>query len=216
MFIRKTRKYGKVLEEKTISLKRPIFVFGAHGSGKTHWLTRLYEHSALIWGSKIKAEALYLSALTPISAWVDGGPVGAWWDQADPNGNGARWSKLKAFEKVNALPRYVAETGAVVFLDDAHKLSGRKLDVAKRCLMPAKVWVVSANQENRIPPNLRVVLSGSNPQIYKLSSDVAYDMTSILMWGLIALLVAGGMWELALVVGGAKALASGRRAAKQD
>lgn len=215
LFVKKTRKYGKTLSEEAISRKRPILIVGAHSSGKSRWVRRLHENAKEIWGAKVKAEPVFLSGLTPLSAWLDAGPIPDWWNKKEKRPE-RYWHRLKQWEKTDILPRYVSETGAVVFLDDAHKLAGRKLELAKRCLMPAKIWIVTSSQENRIPPALRIELTRLEPQIFKLSSDVAYDMTNILIWGLIAILVAAGAWELALIVGGTKALASGRRAARQD
>nr|VFJ94001.1 MAG: hypothetical protein BECKLFY1418A_GA0070994_103611 [Candidatus Kentron sp. LFY] len=215
LYVRKTRKYGKTLEEEPISRKRPILVVGAHGSGKTRWVERLHEKAKEIWGAKVPVEPLYLSGLTPLSAWMDGGPVPNWWNGSKKKSE-PLWYKLRQWEKTDLLPRYVAETGAVVFLDDAHKLTGRKLDIAKRCLMPAKIWVVSSSQENRIPPSLRIELMRSDPQVYELSSDVAYDRTGAFIWIFVGMLLIAGFWELAIAVGGLKALAAGRRATRQD
>jgi len=71
LFVTKTKKYGKVTSEQTISRTQPIIVTGAHDSGKTRWLTRLHEHTAEIWGAKIKAAPLFLDTLSPLGAWCD-------------------------------------------------------------------------------------------------------------------------------------------------
>jgi len=44
VFVTKTKKYGKVINEKTISVKKPILITGAHDSGKSRWINRLYEN----------------------------------------------------------------------------------------------------------------------------------------------------------------------------
>jgi len=89
LFVKKTRKYGETLSEETISRKKSILVIGPHDSGKTRWAQRLHQNEKEIWGAKIPAAPLYLSALTPLSAWVDGSSVGDWWDEqlkkADPD-----------------------------------------------------------------------------------------------------------------------------------
>ena len=223
VFVTKTRKYGKVISEKTISIKRSILITGAHDSGKSRWVNRLYENAPQIWGAKIKAQPLMLGALLPLAAWSDSTAVKNWWEaerEKEQQSNDDRvripWTKLKQWERAEILPIYIQETTAVVFIDDAHKLSGRKLQIARLCVLSAKVTVVTASEEQRIPPNLRGVLMRQEPQIFRLNSEVAYDATNIVMWFLIAGCVLMGAWEAALVLGGLKALGTGRRASRPD
>ena len=81
ILVTKTRKYGKVTSEQNISVKKPVLVTGAHDSGKTRWVTRLHEHAREIWGSKIKADPLFLDTLSPLSAWCDNKGVSEWWNE---------------------------------------------------------------------------------------------------------------------------------------
>lgn len=222
VFVTKTKKYGKVINEKTISVKKSILITGAHDSGKSRWINRLYEKAPQIWGAKIKAQPVMLGALLPLAAWSDTSAVQNWWEierkKEESNGEQARatWGKLKQWERAEILPTYIQETAAVLFIDDAHKLAGRKLQIARLCALSAKITVVSASEEQRIPPNLRGVLMRKEPQIFRLNSEVAYDATNILMWFLIVGCVLMGAWEASLVLGGLKALGSGRRASKSD
>jgi hypothetical protein len=110
----------------------------------------------------------------------------------------------------------LADTRAVLFIDDAHKLSGRKLMVTKQCFLKAFRAVVAADDENRIPPSLRVPLLDTNPQIIRLTSETAYDATNTLMWLLVVLAFMIGAHELAWLLGGLQLLGGGRRAGKQD
>jgi hypothetical protein len=217
LIIHKNRKFGTVIEEKTLSVKRPLLVTGPHDAGKTRWLERLHKEAPLIWGTKSKSPPLWLAAARPLSAWTDVPQLAEWWEKR-PRAEGENpvpWNKLKAWERVDALPLYCEETGAVLFIDDAHKLEGRKLDTARRCLLASRLWVASAADEGRIPPSLRSVMLHREPQIFRLGSDVAYDVTPLAMWILIAVAIGMGAWELAAVLGGLKLLGSGRRAARQ-
>ena len=223
LFVTKNRKYGKVLAEKAISNKKPILVTGAHDPGKTRWLTRLHEHAPEIWGTKNKHPPLFLDTISPLSAWVDSPALALWWDQLQQgeqahNPTTARkpWKQLKQHERAEALPLYCEATKALLFIDDAHKLSGRKLQLARECLMASRLFVISASEEQRIPPNLRNVILRREPQIFRLDSDVSYDATKILMWSIIALCIMAGAWEAALILGGLQALGTGRRAARAD
>lgn len=225
----KDRKYGPVVDTEIIGRKGPTLITGMHDSGKSRMLNKLHAEEREIFGAKIKSPAIWLGALQPLGAWSDAPHIGEWWDkrvaeQADRfpekdevDRNILRpWAKLKAWEKTEALPDYVADTGAVVFLDDCHKLAGRKLQIARECAMAAKVWIASASTEARIPPNLRAVMLRRDPQIIRLGSDVAYDATNIFTWVLAVILIATGAWEAGFLVAGLKALAGSRLAAKQD
>jgi hypothetical protein len=217
--INKTRKYGSVINQECISRTKPVLVVGAHDSGKTRWLRRLHESASAIWGAKSSTPPLWISAFRPLLAWVDDEHVAAWWNEkakAKPDAGKPRWSKMRQWERAELLPTYLSETGAVLFLDDCHKLSGRKLQIARECAMAARIWIATASEENRIPPNLRAVMLRRDPQIIRLDSEVAYDATALLMWIMIAVSFGMGAWELAAILGGLKLLGKGRRAARQD
>ena len=228
LFVQKTRKYGKIIDQTAVTRKKPILVTGAHDSGKTRWLTRMYEDAAAIWGAKIKSEPLWLGAMRPLAAWCDAECVIEWWEKCrkeeeaehekDNKKPEARkpWTRLKQWERSEVLPDYCRDTGAVLFIDDAHKLAGRKLEIARLCVMSAKIHVIAASEEQRIPPNLRAVLMRRDPQIFRLDSEVAYDATSLLMWLFIAVSMGAGLWEISAVLGGLKALGTGRRSSKDD
>jgi hypothetical protein len=262
LFVKKTRKYGSIIDQTAVTRKKPILVTGAHDSGKSRWLTRLYEEAEPIWGAKIKAEPLWLGALSPLAAWCDSECVRQWWDDCrkqeeaalkaqgtttivssngkpkqggkskttgsaksktrstsltgNPKEPRPPWSKLKQWERTEVLPDYCRETNAVLFIDDAHKLTGRKLEIARLCVLSSKIHVVAASEEQRIPPNLRAVLMRRDPQVFRLDSEVAYDATSLLMWLFIAVSMGAGFWEVSLILGGLKALGNGRRSSLQD
>jgi hypothetical protein len=212
--IRKNRKFGQVIEDKGISTKRPVLLTGAHASGKSYWLERLRSNAGRIWAG-IEAEPLHLAATRPLSAWTDVQHLERWWAGREDTADDRHWSKLKAWERVDLLPVYLQDTGAVLFIDDAHGLSGRKLKVVQDCLRSTKVWVMAAADEGRLAPGLRQDVLAAEPQTFRLGTEVAYDATPAFMWFLLALFMAMGYWELAMAVGGLKVLGSGRRAAKQ-
>ena len=108
------------------------------------------------------------------------------------------------------------DTKAVLFIDDAHKLAGRKLQIARQCVLASRVFVIAASEEQRIPPNLRTIIMRRKPQVFRLDTEAAYDATHILMWIILASCLVIGWWEAALVIGGLKALGTGRRAARAD
>jgi diadenosine tetraphosphatase ApaH/serine/threonine PP2A family protein phosphatase len=204
-----------VIEERCISTRKPVLITGAHASGKSYWLDRLRENAARIWASRAEAKPLHLAATRPLPSWTDVQHLELWWASRENSGDERHWSKLRAWERVDMLPVYLQETGAVLFVDDAHGLSGRKLKVAQECVRAATVWVMAAADEGRIAPGLRKDVLAADPQIFRLGSEVAYDATPIFMWILITLAFAAGSWELGMALAGLKFLGSGRRAAKQ-
>ena len=203
----RARKYGRVLEEKLLSIRRDVLITGPNQSGKSRWLAKLNDKAEEIW---IGREKIYLRATEPLQRWAE-----------DPRvikavtGSGRDWSRLKAYERVDALIAWVRSTRAVIILDDAHKLSGRKLDITLQLCRDAGVLVVGAFEENSIPMSLRMLIDKRDPQRVSLSSDAAYDVTSLAMWLAILAAIGAGWWQLAMVMGGMKVLAGGRRAARQ-
>lgn len=219
-FVKKPRKYAEASEIETVSKKKCLLVTGAHDSGKSRWIHRLFDASADIWGSKAKTNPpVILEALQPLIAWTEQDGLIAWWDmraEASEDDKKKYWKTLKPHQRADALVEYVAKTGALVFCDDCHRLTGRKLQVARSCLMAAKIFIISASEEQRIAPNLRQVVLRRDPQIFRLGSEVSYDATNVFMWIFLFSCLAGGWWEAAAVLGGLKALGSGRRATRAD
>ncbi|MCX8050161.1 MAG: hypothetical protein N3A55_10965, partial [Methylohalobius sp.] len=138
-----------------------------------------------------------------------------WWAGREDIDDPRHWSRLKAWERIDQLPVYLAQTKAVLFVDDAHLLSGRKLKVVQDCVRAAKVWVMTTADEGRLHPGLRKDVLSADPQIFRLGSEVAYDATAVFLWFMVALFASLGYWELAMAIAGLKMLGSGKRAAKQ-
>lgn len=216
LVVRKTRKFGDVIDTTFIRTRQPVMIVGDNASGKSYWLNRLHKDASKIWSSR-QSVPIFLSATRPVSSWADGKHLEIWWalreqDSEDPR----HWTKLKAYERQDHLANYLKETGAVLFIDDAHKMTGSKMKVAQNCLRASKIFVLTTADEGRIPPSFRKDVMFSEPQIFRLDSDVAYDATSVMMWLFILIAAGFGAYEVAAVLGGMKALSGGRRASKQD
>ena len=146
----------------------------------------------------------------------------AWWcEQEDKSSEkeGRRrrkWASLSQKSKAQALADYLTKTSALLFLDDAHKLTGRKLQIARTFVLATKTWLISSIAENRLPATLRPVVERAEPQRTKLESDASYDATRLMMWFIIATFAVTGVWEAAIVLGGLQMLGSGRRASRAD
>lgn len=221
------RRFAKQRKEQAFCKKKCHLISGGHDSGKTRWLNRLYDHHFEIWGAKRQAAPVYLSALQPLAGWLDNDAFELWYNaqalkairKSEPQAIRVApkvWANLNQQRRLALLPEYVQAQKAIVFVDDAHRLTGRKAQLARECVMAAPIWIITTLQENRLPPSLRSVVERREPQRTQLSTEVSYDATSILTWLIVILALMAGWWEVSLVLGGLKMLASGRRSARQD
>lgn len=223
LIVTAARKYAKNKHEKALKRSRCQLITGAHDSGKTRWVSRLFAEHDGIWGAKYQAHPVYISALEPLSGWYDHDYLVNWYEQRqqtllknDENHRYRPWLKLSQQQRLAQLPLYLADNKAICFIDDAHKLTGRKAQLARECVMSCRLWLITALAENRLPPSLRSVVERRGPQRTQLESDVSYDATGVLTWLMVAGAFAIGWWEASLVMGGLKMLGSGRRAARPD
>ena len=214
--INKTKKYGRVISEQYISRKHPILITGAYNSGKSRWIIRLHQTANEIW-AKYPATPLFLDAVRPLSAWSDSACVEQWWTKKQEKDDTLKpWSTLKAWERQDKLPDYLSDNKAILFIDNADKLSGRKQQIAKECLQVQRISVIAISDEQRLPASMRNLVLNREPQIFRLGTETAYDGTPALVY-LIALLALGaGWWEISIVLGGLTAMSKSRRASRQD
>lgn len=218
------RRFSKSHERKETCVKRTKcqLITGAHDSGKTRWLERLHTDWEPIWSAKIKSEPVFISALDPVSDWLDFAHVSKWFDEQERDDaereerEVRNWRKLSQKQRINETARYLHETGTLLFLDDAHKLTGRKMQFARQLMMSTRIWIMTACAENRLSPSLRTLIERANPQRTALDSDASYDATRIMLWLMIAGFAVSGVWEAALILGGLQMLGTGRTAAKPD
>ncbi len=203
----RARKFGPILEERVLSIKKDMLITGPNSSGKTRWLTKLDNQAQEIWHGK---EKLFLRATEPLQRWYEDPRV-----IAMVAAKGRDWAKLKSYERVDALINWIKSERVLLLIDDAHKLAGRKLDIAIQACREAGRLIVGAFAENAIPMSLRMLIDKRDPQRVGLASEAAYDVTNLAMWLAILTAVGAGWWQLAAVMGGMKVLAGGRRAAKQ-
>lgn len=205
----RTRKFGPVVHEQTLPTKRDLAVYGPHSCGKSRWLSKLHAGADQVWHGR---PVCAVRALDPLQQWLDQPAAAAWHDSRQP---AKAWDRLPQHARLAVLLAWVQDQRAVVLLDDAHRLAGRKAEIARQLVSAAGLVVHSASEEQRIPQSLRLALQGRNPVIVRLSSDAAYDYTGALTWILAILAAAMGAWPVAAAVAGLKVVGRGNRAAKQ-
>jgi predicted GTPase len=194
---------NKATVEQYIKTKRSILILGDGDSGKTRSMSKFYKNASTIWRKKPKP--VMLGAVNPMLQWVEQESVKEYAIQKN-----REFSKLRQFERVDLLVEYCQEKKPVVFVDDCHKLQGRKLQIAKQCMI-ANTTVMTSISRNKLPPTIRAVIDRQNPQEFALSTKVAYDATQGFAWGVVVIFFMVGMPEVALLAGGFTMLANGRR-----
>ena len=209
---------------KAMSKKKCQLITGAHDSGKSRWISRLQEAHFELYGSKA-GEPIVLSALQPLSTWTDCEHVQKWHDNLIKEGDGVtpkdqkkhtQWRSLNQHQRAERISDYLADTKAVLYIDDAHKLTGRKCQIARQCLLSTRIWIMATSDENRLPPNIRTIVERREPQRTRLESQASYDSTVVFMWVLAAILAMAGAWEVAAVIASLNVLGTGRRSARAD
>lgn len=211
------RRFAPSRDRKETSLRRKEcqLISGAHDSGKSRWLTRLRDNRHQIWGKK--SHPVLLEGLMPLSSWIEVKGIELWFSkQQASNEHPQSWGKLNLQQKADLLADYLLDTQTLLFIDDAHKLTGRKAQIARKCLLSAKVWLMTTSEEGRLPPSIRPIVERRNPQRINLESDVSYDTTKALIWFMVAMCVVAGAWEAGAVIGGLQMLGSGRRSTRAD
>jgi len=236
----KTGYQGEVIENQIISKKTNLLITGGHHSGKTRAIIRLYEHAEDIWSNQIKPyaftnsqpttgkpvlnfgesvenwqypESVFICGSAPISKWIDHVGVEKWWNENNPE---MPYLKIQSWKRCELIAKYLRATRAVLFVDDAHKLTGRKLIIAKQCIDRAYRVVISCSDENRLSPSIRKPFLETKPQMIRLNSEVAYDATHVLAWLFVLIAMLAGAPELAMAIGAFEIMKGGRRASKQD
>lgn len=211
------RRFAPSNTRKETSLRRTQcqLITGAHDSGKSRWLSRLRDNRHAIWGKK--PQPILLEGLMPLSSWVEVKGIDSWYLKfTGDEDNPTPWNKLNLQQKADLLADYLLDTQTLLFVDDAHKLTGRKAQIARKCLMSSKIWLIAASEEGRLPPSIRPIIERRDPQRTNLESDVSYDTTKALIWFLVAMCVVSGAWEAGAVIGGLQMLGSGRRSTRAE
>ena len=71
----------------------------------------------------------------PLSSWVEVKGIAKWHqDKEVQSEDYTPWGKLNLQLKADLLADYLLDTQALLFIDDAHKLTGRKAQIARKCL----------------------------------------------------------------------------------
>jgi GTPase SAR1 family protein len=232
---------GEVTGSQFIKKTGNVLITGAHHSGKSSIINRLYDEAEEIWFNQVKPysytnnranlsndkpmlkkgetlenwqfpEPVLISGITPLSKWTEHAGVKAWFEAKGEE----EYKKIPAWKRVELLPQYLKETRAILLVDDAHRLTGRKLQIVKECIAAAFRVILSASDENKLAPNIRRQFLETKPQIVRLNSEVAYDATHLLVWFIVMVCFLTGQTEIGAVLGMLETMKGGRRSSRQD
>jgi len=218
---------------------------GAHHSGKTRALQKIHEQAEAMYAVQLRPyspktkptgknpvdterlevtktmgnnwrwhKPVFIGANLTLAQWVDNEDLCAWWCNKNKLTE-KDFKKVKQYEKLSLIRDYLKETRALLFVDDAHKFVGKKIQYFKDYFNVSSRVLMSCESESRLPESIRLTVMRTNPTIHRFNTDVSYDMTHVMMWFLLIGLLLAGQYEIALLLGGLKMLASGRGATKQ-
>lgn len=184
----KSGKYGVEISDKSLSIKRPILISGEAGAGKTRELDKISEKAEEIWSRKgTPAKALRVDAIMPISMWL---------------------GKMQQDQLIEW-----AED-AIIMIDNAHKLTGRKLNVALLLMEKSKNFILTTTNIQSLPTSLRLFVMRKNPHHIDLKTSASFDYTYVLiLLGMLTAAITVG-WEVAAILSMFGVLASQRGASK--
>lgn len=224
-FEEKSKKFGALVSSKYVSCRKNILISGGFQSGKSRIIRKIWKERRNIWGSE--RGFIKLSGFGTIAEFVET-PILRTFYNAIPKSNNAEllaffdaneqreFKQLKQHERIENLILFVKHNKTVLVIDDAHKLTNRKLEIAKRCIEQCQIFVVATSEEQRLATSLRTVVMNTNLEHIRLDTKASYDVTAVFVYLVIAICAVGGWYELAFVVGGLKALSSGRGATRKD
>jgi predicted GTPase len=172
------------LKELYISKRKSVLITGNENSGKSHNLRKIWDKRGNIWTKK---KAIFFDAIQPLNQWLEQD-----FTYTDKKG-------LKQWQMINELKIYSKKNKPIIFIDNADKLTARKLYIAKSCANGNVVYA-TAKAENRIPETIRETLT-HNGLKFNLGTKAAMDYTQglIILVSITAFLF--GFTEIGVLIG---------------
>jgi hypothetical protein len=210
---KKTRRSKK--EKATyISKSKNILITGEVASGKTKELHKLYNQKENIYNSSRRNfNFIYFNCNISLSEILD------IFEENQENKNQKidikdlqehinniedeeeTKDKKTMYKRIQLLEQF--SKGAILFVDDIHKATGRKLETLKHLLKNCKLWVVTAKSSHNINQNLQKSMRLKFDDTYynfTLATTQAVDATNILFIIFIIFLIALGQTDMAILL----------------
>jgi hypothetical protein len=206
--LRRQRAYRSLpYEDHYIQKTRDIWLLGPPQCGKSKAIGQLIDKSAELWRHW---PIMHCRATDPITRWTMQPAL-----TQHLQGQGMAIKAMGGEERIDAMLDWARQCPMVLIIDDAHALSGRKLELIVQLAQEARLVVMGAISEQALHPSLRTCLQRRAPQVLTFSSETPYDATVTLVCILLLMALAAGWYELAAALTTARALGHGPLASRQ-
>ncbi len=197
VYYREKPKTGaKCTTETYIKKTKSVLITGEAASGKSRNLHKVWLKRNAIWTKK---PSVLINSNTPLSEWID------------TNKDYLKISKgEKQYQTLKKLQDFCQAQKTIIFIENAHKLTGRKLDIA-RAMAYKNVVYATALSENRIPATIRQSITANCLRL-RFGTKVAFDGTQALIIAVALLAFMFGMPEAGMVASVFAMLKSGKLA----
>jgi hypothetical protein len=196
------KKFSKDIKETYIPKKDSIFIYGAHASGKSKELYKLYNERNSLYP---KDRVLLLIGTDSIADWLHKNldekdkesflqdEEGSFTDKGIEKELNKQYVKIEMLKNISK--------GATVFIDDLDQVHGKKLELLKDILRHSKRYIVSAKDDRSINKTLLEIMQKRHSfKEISLQSEVSYDITNIFIFIFIIALIITGHVELAILI----------------
>lgn len=195
IYYREKPKTGaKCTTETYIKKTKSVLITGEAASGKSRNLMKVWNKRKDVWTRK---PSVLINANTPLSEWID------------TNKEYLNIAKgEKQYQTLKKLQQFCQKQRTIVFIENCHKLTGRKLDIARAMAFKNVVYATTLS-ENRIPATIRQSITANCMRI-RLGTKVAFDGTQALIIMVALAAFAFGMPEVGMLAGLLAMMKSGK------
>lgn len=185
----KTHPFAPVKKEEYVKRSGIIEIFGVHASGKSRMIERIRTAAKELW----RFPMIYVKATDSLADIytrnVGGGSDVQCSDDSDMPAD--KWELL-----------YEKSRNCVLIIDDADKMSGKKLEICKELCRRSKRIVYSSQSETSINRTLYTTIQRRKMKKHtiQLTSTASYDASNWFLMALIAFLAFTGMPEAAVII----------------
>ena len=199
----RSKKFSKKSKDTWVSKKQSILITGLAASGKSRELEKLHDARADLYP---KAKGfIKLSATDSLADWIlkNVTPEKMAEYIESHQEDEVTHAYLAKNEKRQAIQLQALEhaaAGAVLFVDDLDRCTGKKKEVIKPMIKAARLVIATAESETSIDKTLGHMLKSKRYNEITLNSSQSYDVTNAAIVSLIIMMLATGQYEMAMLI----------------